>query len=529
MTTRFKISLWLLLPLLATTLLLSLLQNIESMHRAPGVTATGTEGAVAPPTADPADLAEADVLTLSFVSDRRLRLEAPAPGQATLPDVDATIGIRAVVELRVHAEREWGLVIREIQASGTAQGRPAAAEVDLAAAMRGEILLRLDENHRIKEVFCPEKTTVAGRKIWMHIVDCLQYTRRAGEVEYDAHERDDTGTYLARYRRVSAAGSAVTELVRTKVRYVHVEASGASAEISGETRMTLDPLPVCLEGEHTVRALLGAAQQRVSAQIRFRIERMARERRSVPRPAVGVSVASEELPETAAEARDAASVLEDSVRKYAALRDAGRGRTREAQRAFHEIVHSVRRSPAAVAAAERHFAVAPGVLAAALAAADSAASGAVIQRVLADRARPLRERHAALMAASDLTRPSMALERTLRRLRGAVPEFANSAQLALASVGANVRSDEPLRFAQIEDDVLQDLRQAQTLQELTTALEAVGNLGPRILPNRVRRSLVDRDPVIRSAAAHALATCSRRCCATTPTRGCAAPPWRRLR
>jgi HEAT repeat protein len=96
-------------------------------------------------------------------------------------------------------------------------------------------------------------------------------------------------------------------------------------------------------------------------------------------------------------------------------------------------------------------------------------------------------------------------DHALRALRAGEPELADSARLLLAAIGGKVRVADESRFAGIQSEMLRELDRAQEVQQLTTALEALGNLGPTQIADRVPAALADANPVVRAAAARSLA------------------------
>lgn len=67
-----------------------------------------------------------------------------------------------------------------------------------------------------------------------------------------------------------------------------------------------------------------------------------------------------------------------------------------------------------------------------------------------------------------------------------------------------MKSTDPARFESIRRAIEQRLKTAQGDGDLVQALEAIGNLGPADVPERVREACTDEREHVRIAAVHAL-------------------------
>jgi len=455
-----------------------------------------------------ADAVSAEVVTLRFESARRMRIEGnkPVANGRRLPPLVMEFGLRARIDLTVYSDQLWGLRAGDFELSVRANGKPQQQKGDLAREMKAEVLVRRDEQGRFVEVVHPAATGGGARKTWQHILECLQMTG-SDRAEWQAEERDSTGAYTARYRRVSEPGAMPIEIVREKGSYTKVTLKGNAkitpeARAESKTRYLLDPLPLRIEGEEKLHITLGRDGQRADGRARFVFERISRTQRETLTPVVR---SDREAP-VAAKVNPA--VAEHQVRTLIgaleAIERAGKLRSDETFHALTALVELLKKSDAAVFAARTGYGAAPASIAAALGAADTPASRAALRSILDQRAQPMTHRRSALFAVVRLANPEPEFDESLRRLRAEDPELADSALLMLASVGRKAGANDPRRFAKIESEVLAELNRAETVQQLTTALEALGNLGPRQVPERAKQELASTNPMVRAAAIRSL-------------------------
>lgn len=402
-----------------------------------------------------------------------------------------------VPELRQGSKLTGRLLVRALPAGAVGLE---AAEVEHEGAdaielMRGEVILKDGA------VSFPDGMHARGRLAWRRLLLLWPGRLEAGTRE----EEDSTGVAVIECERVSG-----DVWLRRKVAYKTIRTSGpafrGSVEVSGETRIEMDGLPLRVEGEESValRPLEGPVMRSAA---RFHLVRTGSERfLGAPveaRAFEPLFVAPRELAPRMAPA----VALERARVCVATLRGMDDRTTLEHNATMMDLVEALEASPEAVeeimallrAGAADDDRAQELVVALAAAGTDPAQKG--LAEILGGDGHLGRLRETAIVAAVQVEEPQAGIEAALAALVAGSDD--GYALCALAAVGDRVRGTQG-RFRAIQRTVLGKLAAASDAEALCIALEAVGNLGPEDVPEAVKLAAKHADDDVRRAAARSL-------------------------
>ena len=112
----------------------------------------------------------------------------------------------------------------------------------------------------------------------------------------------------------------------------------------------------------------------------------------------------------------------------------------------------------------------------------------------------------ALYSFAQVTAPAPAVDGWLEQIHQAGGDLANNSLLLLGAMGDRVREQNPDRFSQISQYVVNAASASGLpLNEQIAGLDAIGNLGPQEVPQVVRDALTSGDAILREKALQSLA------------------------
>jgi len=467
-----------------------------------------------------------DILRYRVWQERTVVLSAEPPA-----GLRTTLSGDLVVRVRDADPDGWamGFEIADVRAAvAPLEGAEWTAREDLPQATAGEVLATVERSGRIRSIFFSGGMPAEGRNVWRDLLAEWQVVLPGdGDLaEWTSTEEDTTGEYVAHYSRKGEAGAAAIEKV--KVEYTRVRSEGdadlaRAASITGRIAIRLDPLPLRIEGDEMLVVDAEGVTRGASAHTAFVFERTAHARdealaaagggmRRSSRDAAGTTIGAAEFSGAAALVRDGDLDIEEGAGPILAGIKGLDPKTPEAIEWMVRLVALLERS--AETAREVLAALADpsttdgeaSLLLGALGAAGTEEAQRRLEGIFAGADWPAVRREAALIAFGQVESPVADVDASLIALHEEGGELSSGALLVLAAAGERVRERDPARHDGIRDYVAAFAsRPGLSPAERIAALDAIGNIGMERTPLVVEEASLDPDPIVRSAAARALA------------------------
>ena len=449
------------------------------------------------------------------------------PVGATPPSITMRVKQEGELVAKIYDETDTGWVVGfELrQPSITLTAEPANVSMalqDLATATAGEILTFIQKCGRIEKLTAPETMTPDALNHWKDILTRWQVIL-SDEVEskkWKRTEEDTTGVYVADYLR--EANGPPTVIKKSKNSYLKVHtATQATAEISntitGITTITLSPYQTLIEGTENVQLSLGGIGTSVRSDASFSFRLRLHERDAAILQAGPVKVATlDKIPVSlpwAGQVIHAGNVsssgkpgtdIHAEIANMEALQTGNETLTADQVRALESIRDLIRADDNAVEAILDKLAETSGrselasALIGMLGAAGTPAAQFGLLTIAASTDWPMEQRMMAVFSFAQVTQPVPEIDSLLQSLRQEPGELANSALLILAGMANLVRDSDPQRFDQISRYVIANASAADlSLNYRIVGLDAIGNLGPRDVPDTVLQAYKSPDDVLR--------------------------------
>ncbi|MHC4137952.1 MAG: HEAT repeat domain-containing protein, partial [Planctomycetota bacterium] len=472
-----------------------------------------------------------DLLRYRFRIDRQLKLVS-AKSRATAP-LDMSNRLEGALILRVYAKRPdgWTVGLELAEPRGwSASDRTGRTQRDSTfESLAGqEVVARLDAFGRFGKLAFPEGATSKARLCWKELLSQwrIVYPEDSSLDEWETLEHDTSGTYRARYGRRNGEGENPTVITKTKQEYTEIRSPGKAGgpkptAIDGEVCFVLDPLPLRIDGQESLRMKIPAGGGRIESDLGFSfqrvayehsadLERLARVRAEYLSRAMGTTLADPESARrkmTPAEVKDA---IREQLGELDRLLATGELRTQGALRVNARIIELVRESDVAAEAVMDRLRAAScsdhlaSMLTACLGSGGTEAAQEGLLEVLGAPAATSTRRQTALFAMLAIEEPVSRLDQALTRFRAEHADLSGHALLVLGAIGHKVRESDRKRYERIEKLVLSEISEGAAEGARMAALQAVGNLGPEKVPAPVRDALGSAHPLVRSVAMHAL-------------------------
>ncbi len=411
-------------------------------------------------------------------------------------------------------------------------GADAPVALEEACAEELEFLIRIDDAGRILAYLFPPAIEAGASALFKGLLGSFQVALPAGaKEEWEATERDSTGTYLARYRRSDHVDGAGARLARVEKSFRGYEsvASGRRDVLAGalydavawfdleagwvrsmdfENRVLVtDPEMTATSGARSsglVLLLEAGRDGRSDAARGRRLDALlASGRWSGADAGAELAQLAREDREAALDARLARTSFEELLDRLV-LRESGKISAEEGSEAFRTLVHWLRRDPSSIGRMRDLIGSAGldrgvrGALLGALASAGTPAAESALVEIAGDRSLPEGTRASAASALGQSGPATPATVESLRRIvLGAEDgDLAEAAQLSLGSLAPRAGAQ---GAAEIAGFLEQRLAGADG-EERLEVLAAMGNAGRPENAASILASLASDDDAERRAA-----------------------------
>jgi len=480
-------------------------------------------------------LRKGDRLTYRFHQDRTVQVQgASFAGIITKGATNQSVALlvtqggNLVVNVYDETENGWvvGFSLENAVVETSAEGNRAPSDGS-EAALRNEILAFVEKSGRLGKIITQTNATSETLNHWRDILARWQIILPANPAArtWSQTEEDATGVYVAAYSRDTNQPPAV--LQKRKQQYLSLSSAGQTnlqtrSQVNGNTVAHLDPYPVKIEGREQLTILAPEIGGGVVSEANYTFDLQsataapeveqagALVARRLETTGTPFSWAAADGPDRLSTAVDVeGTTMQEQLAELEQLLAAGLSGTSAEVRTLEKIVALIKKDDAAVDALvsrlSRHLEAKDEPLASALIGMLGAAGTPKAQRTLiglvAASEWPQAQREMAIFSFAQVTEPIPEVDNWLRQLHQKGDDLSNNSLLVLAAMGDRVRESSPERFQTISKYVTEAASApGMELNERVVGLDAIGNLGPKEVPEVVRNALASDDPLLREKA-----------------------------